>query len=118
MNSKVISFSGVMIVVVLFFASGHMIGDQQVFALGGYGGHGGYGGYGGHGFSHGYGLGYSTAQDTATAQAILSSHVEVDHTVSSMDKSYVLRHRLGLDLFSFKSYYYSKINTGSLHCHY
>jgi hypothetical protein len=54
MNSKVISFSGMMFAVVLFFASGHMIGNQQVFA---------FGGFGGHGFSHyyspGFGPGYS-----------------------------------------------------------
>ncbi|MFY9798293.1 MAG: hypothetical protein WAK17_27355 [Candidatus Nitrosopolaris sp.] len=55
MNSKVISFSGMMIAVVLLFASGH-IGNQQVFAFGGYGGHGG---FGGHGFSHGYSPRYS-----------------------------------------------------------
>jgi hypothetical protein len=50
MNSMVISFRVVMIAVVLFFASGQMIGDQQVFASDG---------YGGHGFSHGYGPRYS-----------------------------------------------------------
>jgi hypothetical protein len=49
MNSKVISFSGIVFAVVLSFASGHTIGNQEVLALGG---------YGGHGFSHGYGPGY------------------------------------------------------------
>ena len=37
--------------VALFFASGHMIGNQQAFAFGGYG-------YG-HGFGHYYGPGYT-----------------------------------------------------------
>jgi hypothetical protein len=62
MNSKVISFSGMMIAVVLFFASGHIIGNQQVFAFGGYGGHG-FGHYYSPGFGHyyspGFGPGYS-----------------------------------------------------------
>jgi hypothetical protein len=46
----VMPFSVMMIAVALFFASSPMIGDQQVFA---------FNGYGGHGFSHGYGLRYS-----------------------------------------------------------
>lgn len=45
-NSKVVSFSGMMIAVTLFLASGH-IGNQQVFA------------FGGHGFSHGYSTRYN-----------------------------------------------------------
>ncbi|MGB6530296.1 MAG: hypothetical protein WBF33_19505 [Candidatus Nitrosopolaris sp.] len=48
MNSKV--FSGMMFATVLFFAAGYMIGNQQVFA---------FGGHGGHGFSHGYSTRYS-----------------------------------------------------------
>jgi hypothetical protein len=50
-NSKVFSFSGMMIAVVLFFASG-----QQIFAFGGNGGHAA---YDSHGFSRGFGPGYS-----------------------------------------------------------
>jgi hypothetical protein len=49
-NSKVVSFSGIMMAVVLFFATGH-IENQQVFAFGGYGNHGG---FGGHGYNPGY----------------------------------------------------------------
>lgn len=48
-NTKVVSFSGTMIAVVLFVASGH-IGNQQVFA---------FGPHGGHGFSQGYSTRYS-----------------------------------------------------------
>ena len=37
MNRNIFSFSGMTIAAVaLFFASGHMIGNQQVFAFGGY----------------------------------------------------------------------------------
>ena len=61
--------------VALFFASGHMIGNQQAFAFGGYG-------YG-HGFGHYY-------APSTMAPAILSiTHVAEDHIVSSMDKLYV-----------------------------
>lgn len=44
---KVVSFSGMMIALALFFASGHI---GTVFA---------FGGHGGHGFSHGYSTRYS-----------------------------------------------------------
>ena len=54
MNRKTLSFSGMTIAAVaLFFASGHMIGNQQAIAFGGYG----YGHGFGHGFGHFYGPG-------------------------------------------------------------
>ena len=63
MNPKIISFSGMTIAVVLFFASGHMIGNQQAFAFGSLGHYGSgfghyYGHYHGHGFDHYYVPGY------------------------------------------------------------
>ena len=48
------------IAVVLFFASGHMIGNQQAFAFGGYGYGHGFGHYYGHGFGHYYGPNYGS----------------------------------------------------------
>jgi hypothetical protein len=63
MNPKIISFSGMTIAAVaLIFASGTTLGNQQVFAFGGYGfGHGfgqGFGHYYGPGFGHYYGPGF------------------------------------------------------------
>jgi hypothetical protein len=52
MNSKIMSFSGMMIAVVVFFASDNMVGNQQIFAFGRYWDHGAYS-------SHGFGPGYS-----------------------------------------------------------
>jgi hypothetical protein len=59
MNPKIISFSGMTIAVVLFFASGHMIGNQQAFAFGSLGHYGsGFGHYYGPGFGHYHGPGF------------------------------------------------------------
>jgi hypothetical protein len=64
MNRRTIFFSGMAIVTVsIVFGSGHMIGNEKVFAFGGIGhggfGHGGFGhGFLGHGFGHFYGPGY------------------------------------------------------------
>ena len=63
--------------VALFFSSGPMFGNQQVFAFRGYG------------FGH-----YFGPASVTTCPAILSiTHVEADHTVSSMDKLHVPRGR-------------------------
>lgn len=58
MNPKIISFSGMTIAVALFFASGHMIGNQQAFAFGGHHYGPGFGHYYGPGFGHYYVPGY------------------------------------------------------------
>jgi hypothetical protein len=62
MNRRTIFFSCMAIVTVsIVFGSGHLIGNEKVFALGGIG-HGGFAhGFLGHGFAHGFygpGLGY------------------------------------------------------------
>jgi hypothetical protein len=54
MNRRTIFYSGMAIVTVsIFFGSGHMIGNEKVFAFGGFG-HG----FLGHGFGHFYGPGF------------------------------------------------------------
>jgi hypothetical protein len=59
MNPKIVSFSGMTIAAVaLFFASGHMIGNQQAIAFGGHGFGHGFGHYYGPGLGHYYGPGY------------------------------------------------------------
>jgi hypothetical protein len=63
MNSRTIFYSGMAIVTVsIFFGSGHMIGNEKVFAFGGFGhgflGHGFGHGFLGHGFGHFYGPGF------------------------------------------------------------
>ncbi|MFY9869252.1 MAG: hypothetical protein WAK17_06005 [Candidatus Nitrosopolaris sp.] len=58
MNPKIVSFSGMTIAAVaLFFASGHMIGNQQAIAFGGHGFGPGLGHYYGPGIGHYYGPG-------------------------------------------------------------
>ena len=58
MNRRAIFFSGMAIVTVsIFFASGHMVGNEKVFAFGGIG-HGFGHGFLGHGFGHFYGPGF------------------------------------------------------------
>ncbi|MGB6591790.1 MAG: hypothetical protein WBE68_09820 [Candidatus Nitrosopolaris sp.] len=59
MNRRTIFYSGMTIVTVsIFFGSGHMIGNEKVFAFGGVG-HG----FLGHGFGHFYGPGFGYSYD-------------------------------------------------------
>jgi hypothetical protein len=63
MNRRTIFYSGMAIVTVsIFFGSGHMIGNEKVFAFGGFGhgflGHGFGHGFLGHGIGHFYGPGF------------------------------------------------------------
>jgi hypothetical protein len=63
MNRRTIFYSGMAIVTVsIFFGSGHMIGNEKVFAFGGFGhgflGHGFGHSFLGHGFGHFYGPGF------------------------------------------------------------
>ena len=61
MNRRTIFYSSMALLTAsIFFGAGHMIGNEKVFAFGGFG-HGGFGhGFLGHGFGHFYGpgLGY------------------------------------------------------------
>jgi hypothetical protein len=62
MNRRTIFYTGIVVTVSIFFGSGHMIGNEKVFAFGGFGhgflGHGFGHGFLGRGFGHFYGPGF------------------------------------------------------------